>query len=139
MIKKVHRSTPKQRGAAYSTSTIYYYCSLRIRTLRRAFNIRYATRYAALFIPSFNTHGEGKTYTLIKGGKTLSKHYPPALCISARDVGRLKSVPSPLFIGSFRRNRVVKVIASITEGSQESLRALVVHYSARYSPLVGLK
>ena len=36
-------------------------CSLRIRTLRGAFNIRYATRYAALFIPSFNTHGEEKS------------------------------------------------------------------------------
>lgn len=45
----------------------------------------------------------------------------------------------PLFIGSFRRNIVVKVIASITEGSQESLRALVLHYSARYSPLECLK
>ena len=36
-------------------------------------------------------------------------------------------------------NRVIKVIASITEGSQESLRALVLHYSARYSPLECLK
>lgn len=45
-------------------STIYYYCSLRIRTLRGAFNIRYATRYAALFIPSFNTHGKEKGETL---------------------------------------------------------------------------
>lgn len=89
-----HRSTPKERGAAYSTSTIDYSCSLRIRTLRGAFNIRYATRYAALFIPSFNTHGEEeKTYTLIRN--TLSKKSTTRLCISARDVGSLKSVPSP--------------------------------------------
>lgn len=44
---------------------------LRIITLRRAFNIRYATRYAALFIPSFHTHGEeGHTQS---EGNTLSK------------------------------------------------------------------
>lgn len=62
-------------------------------------------------------------YTRRKGGNTLSTTrllYVLALKTS------VVSNPSlfPLFIGSFRKNKVVKVIASIIEGSQESLRAL---------------
>jgi hypothetical protein len=51
-----HRSTLKERGFFY----FYNLLLLFIKNIRGAFNIRYATRYAALFIPSFNTHGEEK-------------------------------------------------------------------------------
>nr|AIG89951.1 hypothetical protein [Capsicum annuum] len=48
-------------------------------------------------------------------------------------------VTTPSSAVSIRRNRIVQVIASITEGSQESLRAIVLVLLSCYSPLECLK
>ena len=74
--------------------------SLRIRTLRRAFNIRYATRYAALFIPSFNTHGEEGT--ILNGGKTPSiKSTTRLLYVSALETSVVSNPSLPHLLARF--------------------------------------
>lgn len=131
-----HHSTPKQRGAAYSTS-FYNLLLLFIKNKNATRSFQHSLCYAL----------RGSIHSIIQytrkreGGNTLYKKSTTRLLYVSALETSVVSNPSlpPLFIGAFRRNRVVKVIASITEGSQESVRALVLHYSARYSPLKCLK
>lgn len=129
-------STERVTSCLFYFYNLVLYCSLRIRTLRGAFNVcmLHATCYI-LFIPSFNTNAEGKRKrpTLIRK-KHFLKNPLPSCSVPVVEMLVVSNPSFPrLFTGSFWRNRVVKVIVPITKRSLESLSALVLQIMAMFN------